>query len=568
MSSRKPRDVDDDDYDSGRDEKKKKRRHSRSRSRGRGDSDGDRRKRRSRSRSRSRSPKRLKKKKSSAWDNTVGDSTSALSMFGGSTLMPAGAGVAPVAHMSHVQAPMPATQVGAAAFLTSAAQAALARIYVGNIFFEISEDDIKTVFERCGTIRSVQMTREPANGNKHKGFCFIEFASCESAETAIATMNGYQLAGRSLRVGRPHNPAASLTGNIQASAPALQPILLPQKDDVAIEHNLPQIKGCKMCVPGEQKTPSGYPLKGEPKVYAANIPTETSQETINLEFSAHGRVKSLKVEADVANPNRQFALIEYDDDGAAEKAVRKMHNHKMDGHRLKVGRVVPAAAAQNTLIYQQVQQVASLRQAGLPVPSNFGLAASMGQGDMAQPPPLDSVTHEETMNISTGSARVALMQKLMRRDEAESMKQPLGAAQPKPGQPLVQAPGQPVPQALAQQQPIAKPMAPAPTSSGEVNTPTRCIVLTNLVGSPQEVDDDLGVEVKEECSRYGQVEHLLIFDDVNQATQKVDVKFFILYSNLGGAMKAVEKLNGRYFAKRKISCKFYHEALFKKLLTE
>lgn len=67
-------------------------------------------------------------------------------------------------------------------------------------------------------------------------------------------------------MGRPHNPAASITPNIQASVPALQPILLPQKDEVAVQHGLPQVRACKMCIPGEPRPPAGYPLKGEPKV--------------------------------------------------------------------------------------------------------------------------------------------------------------------------------------------------------------------------------------------------------------------------------------------------------------
>lgn len=36
---------------------------------------------------------------------------------------------------------------------------ALARVYVGNIYFEIGEDDIRAIFERCGPIRSVQLTK-------------------------------------------------------------------------------------------------------------------------------------------------------------------------------------------------------------------------------------------------------------------------------------------------------------------------------------------------------------------------------------------------------------------------
>eukprot|EP00668_Euglena_longa_P028360 GGOE01035569.1.p1 GENE.GGOE01035569.1~~GGOE01035569.1.p1 ORF type:complete len:535 (-),score=151.42 GGOE01035569.1:267-1871(-) len=527
------------DGSSDRDQKKKKKdRRRRSRSLSDGES-----RRRKHSRSRSKSPKKPKERRS-AWDDPMGQATP----FSSNSIL------APV--LTNVTA-APSSQVspsstGTAAFLTSAAQMALARVYVGNIYFEVGEDDIRALFERCGPIRSVQLTKEPGQ-SKHRGFCFIEFDSVDSAETAITTMNGYQLAGRTLRVGRPHNPAASITPNIQASVPALQPILLPQKDEVAVQHGLPQVRACKMCVPGVPKPPAGYPLKGEPKIYVANIPTVATEDVLVDLFTTVGHIRAIKLEVYPDDRTKKFSLIEFADDAAAERAVNVFHGHRMEGLKFKVGRVLPLAAAQNTLIFQQVQQVTQMRQAGLPIPSNYGLS-QMTLGNIPTSA-AESITHEESMNISTGSARVALMQKLMRKDEADTLKIPkphgvvLGANEAL--------------NAISTHAPVPMPVGP-----GEVNTPTRCVVLTNLVGSPTEVDDELGVEVKEECSKYGHVEHLLIFDEENPTTRKVEVKFFILYSNLPSAMKAVEKLNGRFFAKRRISCRFYHEALFRKLLAE
>nr|WMV69916.1 FUSE-binding protein-interacting repressor [Euglena gracilis]BDX17132.1 60 kDa poly(U)-binding-splicing factor A [Euglena gracilis] len=524
----------DSDGSSDHDKKKKKERRRRSRS----PSDGESRRRK---RSRSKSPKKPKERRS-AWDDPTGQATP---FSGNSILAPVLTNVtaAPSSHVSP-------SSTGTAAFLTSAAQMALARVYVGNIYFEIGEDDIRAIFERCGSIRSVQLTKEPGQ-SKHRGFCFIEFDSVDSAETAITTMNGYQLAGRTLRVGRPHNPAASITPNIQASVPALQPILLPQKDEVAVQHGLPQVRACKMCIPGEPRPPAGYPLKGEPKIYVANIPLAATEETLMELFTTTGHIRAIKTEVYPDDKTKKFSLIEFADDAAAERAVSAFHGHRMDGHKFKVGRVLPLAAAQNTLIFQQVQQVTQMRQAGLPIPSNYGLS-QMTLGNIPAVPVVESITHEESMNISTGSARVALMQKLMRKEEVDTLKIP------KPHG-VVLGPKD-APHALSTRAPT-----PAPTGPGEVNTPTRCVVLTNLVGSPAEVDDELMLEVKEECSKYGHVEHLLILDEENPTTRKVESKFFVLYSNLPSAMKAMEKFNGRFFAKRRISCRFYHEALFRKL---
>jgi len=88
------------------------------------------------------------------------------------------------------------------------------------------------------------------------------------------------------------------------------------------------------------------------------------------------------------------------------------------------------------------------------------------------------------------------------------------------------------------------------------------------VNSPKEVDDDLGKEVKEEVSKYGEVKHMIIINEENEITRTIEVKIFILYSNLFGAINAVEKLNNRYFAKRLIACNYYSEAGFMRLKEE
>lgn len=46
------------------------------------------------------------------------------------------------------------------------------------------------------------MSHDPVTG-RSKGFCFVDFTTPESAAMALQTMNGFQLAGRPIRVGRP-----------------------------------------------------------------------------------------------------------------------------------------------------------------------------------------------------------------------------------------------------------------------------------------------------------------------------------------------------------------------------
>jgi len=68
------------------------------------------------------------------------------------------------------------------------------RIYVGSLFYELNENDVKIPFSAFGVITKVDMPREPTG--RSKGFCFIEYATEEAADAAIKTMNGFMLAGR------------------------------------------------------------------------------------------------------------------------------------------------------------------------------------------------------------------------------------------------------------------------------------------------------------------------------------------------------------------------------------
>lgn len=63
---------------------------------------------------------------------------------------------------------------------------------------------MKAVFSQFGWVKNVSMTMDAATG-KHKGFCFVEYEVPEAAELALQTMNGVDLGGRTLKVGRPNN---------------------------------------------------------------------------------------------------------------------------------------------------------------------------------------------------------------------------------------------------------------------------------------------------------------------------------------------------------------------------
>jgi RNA recognition motif-containing protein len=71
-------------------------------------------------------------------------------------------------------------------------------IYVGNLPFNATEQDVKVLFERHGKVDSVKMINDRETG-KPRGFAFVDMGSAE-AQAAIQGLNGYQMNGRPLRV--------------------------------------------------------------------------------------------------------------------------------------------------------------------------------------------------------------------------------------------------------------------------------------------------------------------------------------------------------------------------------
>ncbi len=72
-------------------------------------------------------------------------------------------------------------------------------IYVGNISFSTTEDELRDLFEEFGTLDSVNVITDRETG-RPRGFAFIEMQDQGSADKAIQALHGRELGGRTLRV--------------------------------------------------------------------------------------------------------------------------------------------------------------------------------------------------------------------------------------------------------------------------------------------------------------------------------------------------------------------------------
>jgi RNA recognition motif-containing protein len=72
-------------------------------------------------------------------------------------------------------------------------------IYIGNLSYNVSEDELGKAFRSFGQVETVKIIRDKYSGQS-KGFGFVEMPSAEEALSAITDLNGKQLNGRTLKV--------------------------------------------------------------------------------------------------------------------------------------------------------------------------------------------------------------------------------------------------------------------------------------------------------------------------------------------------------------------------------
>ncbi len=73
------------------------------------------------------------------------------------------------------------------------------KLYVGNLSYATTEDDLRNLFTQAGTVASVELIKDRDTGNS-KGFGFIEMANQAEAEKAISLFNGTTLDNRTIKV--------------------------------------------------------------------------------------------------------------------------------------------------------------------------------------------------------------------------------------------------------------------------------------------------------------------------------------------------------------------------------
>ncbi|KAH9950383.1 hypothetical protein B0H21DRAFT_776651 [Amylocystis lapponica] len=215
------------------------------------------------------------------------------------------------------------------------------QLYVGSLHFNLTESDIKQVFEPFGELEFVDLHRDPMTG-RSKGYAFVQYKRAEDAKMALEQMEGFELAGRTLRVNTVHEKGTvrytqqdSLDeaggGNLNAaSRQALMQKLArtdqaPVRPQPIMKPNIPQAMQSKSVLLKNMFDPEDETERDWDKDLAEDVKGECEEK--------YGRVEFIKVEKE----SQGEIYVKFDSIESAKNAIQGLNGRWFGGNQVSAG---------------------------------------------------------------------------------------------------------------------------------------------------------------------------------------------------------------------------------------
>ncbi|XP_015116288.1 poly(U)-binding-splicing factor half pint isoform X2 [Diachasma alloeum] len=470
------------------------------------------------------------------------------------------------------------------------ALALMCRVYVGSISFELKEDTIRQAFLPFGPIKSINMSWDPVT-QKHKGFAFVEYEIPEAAQLALEQMNGVMIGGRNIKVvGRPSNmpQAQSVIDEITEESKHYNRIYiasihqdLTEEDIKSVFEAFGPITYCKLAQGSSPHRHKGY------------------------------------------------GFIEYETMQSALEAISSMNLFDLGGQYLRVGRAItppnalmgpPSGSSMMPTAAAVAAAAATAKIQAMDAVASNAVALGLTKLGANAPPILNTtlpgiVRPTVTPTTAMAPPTVATVAPIIPPPGIaipQTLARPPAIIQPIPGQPVIIPPAAVVPPVVAapvvpvstppvadinrraqeqaahqkQQEELQKKLleeTEPQTLQQQENmsikgqsarhlvmqklmrkVESRVVILRNMV-APEDVDESLQEEIQDECSKFGVVERVIIYNErqsEDDEDAEVIVKIFVEFSQMSEAERARDSLNGRYFGGRLVKGELYDQALF------
>eukprot|EP00736_Rhodelphis_marinus_P004981 Rmarinus@m.16149 len=493
-------------------------------------------------------------------------------------------------------------------------QQAAAKVYISNLHPMIGEEDIRAIFSPFGPINAIQLGKDP---QQTSGFALLEFQNPLSAQVVGQFMSGFVILGRPMQVSRPTpqgngfvpmppgNPMlaplqvrVALEGAQQAAVqrnqlilskinnPVMvqqlqqqqQQLLLLQQQQILQQQQTRQqlqmkiqqlmtnpqanaatisqqqqlvqqqlIQQQQQQLQTQQVLQSAAALPQLPtRLYISGINPQVTSNHLKEVFQTFGSVSEVQLVPDDAGKHRGLGYLEYTDAAAADAAISQMNGFELAKQKLVVNKNAVTAFATvltGTTLPNEPAPMAQVAAAVAQAVSDSQTAAATNTGVSA---PLVSATPSAA---PTPAAPALVGGSGLLGSGPSDAAAPGGADEGS---------------ALAREEELhVRPDQKAALMQKLQNRTlkSRVIVLTNMVDADG-VDDDLENEVSDECQKFGDVDHVVIYEEDQSDTGDVIVKIFVKFHSMDEATNAAESLDGRWFGGRQISAKFYDESKF------
>lgn len=432
------------------------------------------------------------------------------------------------------------------------ALALMCRTYIGSINFQLNEDSVRASFLPFGPIKMIDLSRDPTTG-RHKGFAFVEYELPEAAQLALEQMNNVMMGGRNIKVGRP--------SNVPQAAPWIEQILEEARQYA--------------------------------RIYVSSIHPDLTEQDIKSVFEAFGTVLKCKLAPDqMTGKHKGYGFIEYSSQQSANDAIVAMNLFDLGGQYIRVGRAItppansdsqgppPAAsvlaASAITASIQGQETVATHGATALlknPLNPLLNPVTSIGPNIPAVgTPPSSTISMPPGMNGMIGSPTVSTQGQITP-GVTTFMNSAVGSSQPTPDEKMT------LDQQKKKQELLDHKLAGEQNLEREEKleisgkdarymmmqklarvSGSGVVVLRNMV-TAEEIDDDLEEEITEECSRFGEVSRVVIYQEKQGEEEEAEiiVKIFVEFAKGEDADSAKNALNGRWFGGRTIQANIYDE---------
>eukprot|EP00927_Polykrikos_kofoidii_P052066 TRINITY_DN45832_c0_g1_i1.p1 TRINITY_DN45832_c0_g1~~TRINITY_DN45832_c0_g1_i1.p1 ORF type:complete len:589 (-),score=81.58 TRINITY_DN45832_c0_g1_i1:78-1754(-) len=182
-------------------------------------------------------------------------------------------------------------------------------VYVGNLAYKVTEQDLEEVFKSCGTITGLTLATEGGvEGARSKGYALLEFSSPDEAQRAVA-LHDTKFMGRPLLVredrGSGWDGANATAGPIRARAQALAADL-----------------------PGNS---AGTHERADCRVYVGNLPYSVDWNILKRFCSVCGDIRWADVITDAEGKSKGFGIVEYLTAAEAKRAIKHLNNTDLMG---------------------------------------------------------------------------------------------------------------------------------------------------------------------------------------------------------------------------------------------